>query len=76
MAAAGAIGAGDVLDGVNVKFLAPVRPGDRVRVSWRPGDDGTIRFECTVGDNRVASGAFRAVPPSTAAGPDPAGRAG
>lgn len=40
------------------KFLAPVRPGDTVRIDWRR-QAGTLRFECRVAAVLVASGSLR-----------------
>lgn len=40
------------------KFLAPVRPGDTVRIDWRR-QGGTLRFECRVAAVLVASGSLR-----------------
>ncbi|HMN81150.1 MAG TPA: 3-hydroxyacyl-ACP dehydratase [Burkholderiaceae bacterium] len=40
------------------KFLAPVRPGDTVRLDWRR-QAGTLHFECRVAAVRVASGSLR-----------------
>lgn len=40
------------------KFLAPVRPGDTVRIDWRR-QAGSLRFECRVATVRVASGSLR-----------------
>ena len=40
------------------KFLAPVRPGDSVRIDWR-GQAGVLRFECRVAAVTVASGSLR-----------------
>lgn len=35
------------------KFLAPVRPGDRVTIRWARVRDREIKFECLVGENRA-----------------------
>lgn len=59
MTDAGAIARGTAIEGATVKFLVPVRPGDRVRVGWQTGERGSIRFECTVAGVLVASGSFR-----------------
>ncbi len=59
MTEAGAIDRGTAIEGATVKFLAPVRPGDRVHVGWQAGERGLIRFECTVAGVAVASGSFR-----------------
>jgi 3-hydroxymyristoyl/3-hydroxydecanoyl-(acyl carrier protein) dehydratase len=45
-----------------VKFLRPVRPGDRVDIRWRRQDAATLAFECRIqGGNEVAlTGSARA----------------
>ena len=40
------------------KFLAPVRPGDVVRIGWRRVAGG-LRFDCRVGERPVATGSLR-----------------
>ena len=42
------------IDGV--KFLNPVRPGDRVAVTFATTGDGVIRFSCTVEGKSVMVG--------------------
>ena len=43
-----------------VKFLAPVRPGDRIRIEWRE-ERGDTHFECILADtqNRALTGTLR-----------------
>ncbi len=42
------------------KFLAPVRPGDKVAIRWRRQDTGAVAFECRVGETLALSGAVKA----------------
>lgn len=44
-----------------VKFLAPVRPGDVVRLRWRSRGDGQISFEGRLGEGErlAAAGTLR-----------------
>ncbi len=41
------------------KFLAMIAPGTQVALSWAVTADGSCRFECTVGEHKVASGLLR-----------------
>jgi len=43
------------------KFHRPLGPGEQVCVSYIPAGE-TVKFECRVGDERVASGRLRARP--------------
>ena len=48
----GAIGAAQVR---SVKFLRPVRPGDRLLIRWEPRPNGELRFEGLLRDpERIA----------------------
>ena len=38
----------------SAKFLAPVRPGDRLLIRWRPARAGGIEFEAALEDGRLA----------------------
>jgi 3-hydroxymyristoyl/3-hydroxydecanoyl-(acyl carrier protein) dehydratase len=40
----------------SAKFLAPARPGDRVRIEFTRSADGTIRFACTAGQRTLVKG--------------------
>jgi 3-hydroxymyristoyl/3-hydroxydecanoyl-(acyl carrier protein) dehydratase len=40
----------------SAKFLAPVRPGDRVVIEFSRPDDGAIRFTCLRGGQPVLKG--------------------
>jgi len=59
VAGAEAIAGGIVISAA--KFLAPIRPGDVVRLRWRSRADGQISFECRLGDGErvAASGTLR-----------------
>ena len=48
----------------SAKFLRPVRPGEALRVRWRPLPDGTIGFECRMkeDDALAVTGALMIVP--------------
>jgi 3-hydroxyacyl-[acyl-carrier-protein] dehydratase len=35
----------------SVKFLLPVRPGDRIVIRWHDGPSGDTRFECITPDS-------------------------
>jgi acyl-CoA synthetase (AMP-forming)/AMP-acid ligase II/3-hydroxymyristoyl/3-hydroxydecanoyl-(acyl carrier protein) dehydratase len=49
----------DSLECPSVKFLAPVKPGDEVIVTWNPGSAGGVAFSARVGDTTVCSGQVR-----------------
>lgn len=51
----------------SAKFLAPVRPGDRVTIEYSRRQGNAIRFDCTVGARAVLKGelACDAVPQAT-----------
>jgi 3-hydroxyacyl-[acyl-carrier-protein] dehydratase len=40
----------------SAKFLAPVRPGDRVSIEYSSTDGGAVRFACFVGARTVLKG--------------------
>jgi 3-hydroxymyristoyl/3-hydroxydecanoyl-(acyl carrier protein) dehydratase len=40
----------------SVKFFAPVRPGDALRLEHEAGRSGSIRFTVRVADRTIASG--------------------
>jgi 3-hydroxyacyl-[acyl-carrier-protein] dehydratase len=46
------------------KFLHPVRPGAMLAIDWEDGQNGDIRFTCTLGPAgpRVATGVLRLGP--------------
>ncbi len=45
----------------SAKFLHPVRPGDRLSISWQEGVAGEIGFSCSTGnpERRVVVGTMR-----------------
>ena len=43
----------------SVKFLLPVRPGDRFEIALRRDADDVIRFRCVDGERLFASGILR-----------------
>ncbi len=53
----------------SAKFPQPVRPGDKVIVSYRQNDAGEIRFEASVSGHRVLSGVSNSLPTPTAGAP-------
>lgn len=53
----------------SAKFPGMVRPGDKVHINFTRADNGDIRFECTVSDNRVMSGTASIYPVSAGALP-------
>jgi 3-hydroxymyristoyl/3-hydroxydecanoyl-(acyl carrier protein) dehydratase len=40
----------------SAKFLAPVRPGDRVTIEYSCRDGSVIRFDCEIGGRTVLKG--------------------
>jgi len=40
----------------HAKFLAPVRPGDRVTIEYSDAGDGAVRFSCSVLGKAVLRG--------------------
>jgi acyl-coenzyme A synthetase/AMP-(fatty) acid ligase len=46
-------------DVCSAKFLAPLRPGEALRVEFQQDRDGTLRFACVSGARTVAAGAVR-----------------
>lgn len=51
----------------SAKFLAPVRPGDRVVITFDRSGTGVIRFTCEVGGRTVLKGEVACGATSTAA---------
>ena len=51
----------------SAKFLAPVRPGDRVTIEYSRRQGGAIRFDCSIGAQTVLKGelACGAIPNAT-----------
>ena len=51
----------------SAKFLAPVRPGDRVTIEYSRAHGGAIRFDCSIGARAVLKGelACDAIPTAT-----------
>ncbi len=43
----------------HAKFLRPVRPGNLVTLRWQASSDGSVKFECRLGEGLVMSGALR-----------------
>jgi len=41
---------------LSAKFLAPARPGDRVRIEFARSADGRIRFACAAGQRTLLKG--------------------
>lgn len=48
----------DVCEISAVKFLSPVRPGDRLEIRHSRAAGGAIRFEITAGTRKIASGSI------------------
>lgn len=57
---AGLLGAAPTI--AQVKFLAPVRPGDVLTLRLMPLPDGRLSFEIHCGERLAASGQLRAAP--------------
>lgn len=51
----------------SAKFVAPVRPGDRVTIEYSRPDGNAVRFDCKVGGRMVLRGevACNAIPRAT-----------
>jgi hypothetical protein len=49
-------------DVLSAKFLAPLRPGEAVRVELEPATGGGLRFSCYSGARNVASGVVKPQP--------------
>lgn len=43
---------------LHAKFLSPLRPGERMQLALRWKDAGSVRFDYSVGDKRIAVGEF------------------
>ena len=40
----------------SVKFLSPARPGDDLRIQQHPSANGSIQFEISAGERKIANG--------------------
>ncbi len=59
----------DIWNVKSAKFPQPVRPGDKVLVSYRRDDSGEIRFDASVSNHRVLSGVAHNLPTPTTGTP-------
>jgi 3-hydroxymyristoyl/3-hydroxydecanoyl-(acyl carrier protein) dehydratase len=44
---------------IHAKFLRPVRPGTLATLRWQSASDGSVKFECRLGEELALSGALR-----------------
>lgn len=51
-----------------VKFLAPLRPGDRMTIELEFTGEASVTFSCRVGDRRIAAGLMTMRPRTLQAG--------
>ena len=55
----------------NAKFLSPVRPGDRIEMSFDTASSPRLGFEVRCGERLAASGQFESTVPARASGDRP-----